>query len=317
MSLALLNQLSHDHYVSGQHLAQVFDCTRSAISKQIDQLRRRGVLISAKPSHGYKFDYSYQWWSQKKLQSLIAEPDSYDVKLLDEVDSTNQWLIKHALREIGRGELVVSDFQQAGRGRRGRSWLSLPGRQMTWSQSWFADSAPQAWLGLTLAVGVEVAEALEAYGLNISLKWPNDILLDGVKLAGILVEMEAQHDGPSFVVVGIGINELITDAERASLDQPATDLSSMGEYDRHAVLADIAKRIISLFRAYPALGLAAWRDRWLQRFAWQEQEVKFEMNSEWHYGVVAGLGLEGSLLIKTSSGLISCHSGDVTLRLSK
>lgn len=317
MSLALLNQLSHSQYVSGQHLAQVFGCTRSAIAKQIDQLRRRGVQISAKPSSGYKFDYNYQWWSQKQLQELLVEHSEYDVRVLEEVNSSNEWLLKRAVRKVGNGQLAVSDFQLAGRGRRGRAWLSLPGRQIAWSQSWFADSAPQAWLGLTLAVGVEVAEALEAYGLSVSLKWPNDILLDGAKLAGILVEMEAQHDGPSFVVVGVGINERVTEAEKLTLDQPISDLSSLAEYDRHTLLADVSKRIIALFNTYPTLGLSAWRERWLQRFAWQGQEVKFEMNTQWLYGEVAGLGLDGSLMIETSSGLISCHSGDVTLRLAK
>jgi len=317
MSQALLNQLSHEHYVSGQHLAHVFACTRSAISKQIDQLRRRGVLINAKPSHGYKFEHNYQWWSQEQLQDLLAQYPNYGVNVLEEVDSTNQWLLKNATRKLGSGQLVVTDFQLEGRGRRGRSWLSLPGRQMTWSQSWFADSAPQAWLGLTLAVGVEVAEALESYGLSVSLKWPNDILLNGAKLAGILVEMEAQHDGPSFVVVGVGMNERLTEDEKMRLDQAASDLSLLAGYDRHKLLADISKRIIALFNTYPVLGLSAWRDRWLQRFAWQGQEVRFEMNTEWLYGEVAGLGLDGSLLIKTSAGLISCHSGDVTLRLAK
>jgi len=102
-----------------------------------------------------------------------------------------------------------------------------------------------------------------------------------------------------------------------TLDQPASDLSLLAGYDRHRLLADISGRIITLFNTYPVLGLSAWRDRWLQRFAWQGQEVKFEMNTEWLYGEVAGLGLDGSLLIQTSAGLISCHSGDVTLRLVK
>jgi BirA family biotin operon repressor/biotin-[acetyl-CoA-carboxylase] ligase len=129
--------------------------------------------------------------------------------------------------------------------------------------------------------------------------------------------MEAQHDGPSYVVVGIGINEYLTAEECTLLDQPAADLTLIKEYNRHALLADIVNRINALFVSYPVLGLSAWRDRWLQRFAWKEHEVRFEMNGEWLHGVVSGLGEDGSLLIKTATGLVACHSGDVTLRLAE
>jgi len=313
---SLLQQLAFGHFVSGEHLAERAGCSRAAIAKRVEQLRAAGILIEARPRLGYRLGHAYDWWRPERLAPLL--PAALDVHVLPEVASTNDWLraLLAGSHEHGaRTQLAITDFQQGGRGRRGRSWLSPPGRQMTFSLGLTSEHGPLAWIGVALAVGVELAEALREAGWPVLLKWPNDILLDGAKLAGILVEMDAMAEGPSRVVVGVGLNECLLPAERAQLDRPVAALGDrMPDYDRHALLAAMVARLDAMLSRFPRDGLDAWLARWPALDALRGRVVDFQRGDDWLSGVALGVDAQGCLLLEAAEGRVRCHSGEVSVR---
>lgn len=318
MNTSLLARLNSASYVSGELLAGAFGCSRAAISKQVELLRTYGVLIESKPHHGYRLRYSYNWWTQARLTDALDATGIDDVYVLPDVDSTNVWL-RHYLQTKSAGQaLAVSDFQIAGKGRRGKSWLSPPGRQIALSIGVSAKHSPLLWIGLALAVGVEVAEALRAINLPVNLKWPNDIELNGAKLGGILVEMEADFDGPSRVIIGLGLNEYLLPEERMSLGREVAAIEDyVADYDRYQLVSDLSHRLSRLLEQYPDKSLLAWQSQWQSLDALRNKLVEFQHQDEWLTGTARGIDAQGCLLVETATGIVRCHSGEVSLRVAQ
>lgn len=311
MNKSLLSYLSATHPVSGEELAAIFSCSRAAISKQIDGLKQAGVLITAKPKVGYQLAYEYRWWSGEEAATL-ADDLSLQVTRLDEVESTNTWLREHI--PTNKPHLVLTDWQKSGRGRRERQWLSPPGRQFTFSLRQDSQQGPWPWRGLALAVGVMLAEALNTIGIPVRLKWPNDLWLDGAKLGGILVELAGASDGPSAVIIGVGINEFLTSSEQESLDRPVSDLHYYAKhYQRLDLLSDMVKRLCKLLREYPGQGIAPYLERWPSYDILRSQPVQYEQLGQAHHGIAQGLDSEGNLLVLTSGELVVCQASEVSL----
>ncbi|MDQ5880002.1 MAG: BirA family transcriptional regulator [Pseudomonadota bacterium] len=247
------------------------------------------------------------------LGSLAAR---YDVDALAEGSSSSDLLLERATHGAGSGSVLVIDRQTAGRGRRGRRWASTPTASLTFSLLWRFDGGVERLAGLSLAAGVSLVRALTALGVNgAALKWPNDVLLSGRKLAGILVELSSERRG-MVAVIGIGINlALPPDAE--NLDVPAAALSELLPElpDRHALLAQLLIELAPVLDTFAAGGFAVLRDEWQAMHAWQGREVsvlrdgRVEMS-----GTCAGADADGALLIATASGLQRCLSGDLSLR---
>jgi BirA family biotin operon repressor/biotin-[acetyl-CoA-carboxylase] ligase len=245
----------------------------------------------------------------------------FDVDALDECDSTSSELLRRAERGAPAGTVVVADRQSAGRGRRGRNWLSAPESSLTFSLLW-RFTGPLAHLsGLSLAVGAGLARALENVGASrICLKWPNDVLLrqgDGdAKLAGILVELSSDRRGTQ-AIIGIGLNLLPPTGE---LPQPAAGLSQAleaGLADRHVVLAAILQELAGVLDLFAVDGFAALKSDWQQRHAWQDRMVQIlDESSVRSVGRCLGADDEGALLLETAAGIEHIYSGDVSLRLT-
>jgi len=311
MNKSLLLLLSPDAAVSGESLAAHFGCSRAAISKQVEALRTAGVLLHSRPRVGYQLGYAYQWWDAEQLARLFA-PLSLKAHLLDDVSSTNTWLREQP--PAMTCQLAITDWQNAGRGRHEREWLSPPGRQLTFSLRRDVADGPWPWQGLALAVGVEVAEALQACGIPVRLKWPNDLWLDGAKLGGILVELDAASDGPSSIIVGVGLNEFLTQAERVALGRPVSDLFAyMTSYTRAQLLYGLVERLTRLLGEYASRGLGAWVDRWHALDLLHGRDVRFELAGRSVTGIAQGIDAQGCLCVMTAEGLQKCHSGEISL----
>lgn len=242
----------------------------------------------------------------------------FDVDALDECDSTNSELMRRAERGAPAGTVVVADRQSAGRGRRGRSWLSAPEASLTFSVLWRFAGPPGRLAGLSLAVGVALAKGLEALGAEgVCLKWPNDVLLRDAagyaKLAGILVELSSDRRGTQ-VVVGIGLNLL---PPTGPLPQPVAGLVQALSVlpDRHAVLAAILQALAGVLEVFAVDGFAGLKIDWQQRHAWQDQSVLvLDEAAEPLGGRCLGADDDGSLLLETALGVQRIISGDVSLR---
>lgn len=319
MDLALLDRLTPDDHVSGEFLAGEFGCSRAAIAKRIDQLRAAGILVEARPRRGYRLAYPYRWWRQDALAAALGSAGAaLSLSVLPETPSTNDWLGgRLATEPAGFRGMAVTDFQTGGKGRRGRSWLSPSGRQLTCSFGIVSAQAPLVWIGVALAVGVVVASVLRQQGWPVRLKWPNDLMLSEAKLGGILVEMDALAEGPSRIVIGLGINEHLRQEEACELAREVAALQPAEPnpaYDRQALLLAIAVGIDGLLDDFPATGLAPWLACWDELDMLRGRPVSYQHGDSWLPGVAQGVDAQGCLLVQTDAGLARCHSGEVSVR---
>lgn len=241
----------------------------------------------------------------------------FDVDALEECDSTNSELMRRAERGAPSGSVVVADRQAAGRGRRGRQWLSSPEDSLTFSVLWrFPKGVSLA--GLSLVVGVAVAKALTHLGAtNLRLKWPNDILLacegDYAKLGGILIELVSDRKGIQ-AIVGIGLNLL---APRAELPQPVAGLAQAMNVlpERNALLASVLMELAVEFDKFAVHGFPGAKTEWQAMHAWQDRPVSILGETDGPKGgICRGVDDDGSLLLETDAGIERVLSGDVSLR---
>lgn len=251
-------------------------------------------------------------------ERLGLQAGRFDVDALAECDSTNSELMRRADGGAPSGSVVVADHQSAGRGRRGRNWLSEPARSLTFSVLWRFAGRTERLAGLSLAVGVALARALENLGAGgIGLKWPNDVILQTdcghAKLAGILVELSSDRRGAA-AVIGIGLN---LETPSGELSQAAAGLAEamVRVPDRHAVLAAILGELAMTLDAFAADGFAGQKSGWLARHAWQDRPVRVlgDGGAE-RDGVCRGVDEDGALLLERDGRLERIHAGDVSLR---
>lgn len=242
----------------------------------------------------------------------------FDVDALDECDSTSSELMRRADRGAPAGSVVVADRQSAGRGRRGRQWLSTPEASLTFSLLWRFPGNAAGLAGLSLAVGVGLVRSLERLGAQgVRLKWPNDLLLATgdhyAKLAGILIELASDRRGTQ-AIIGIGLNLAPPAGE---LEQPAAGLSEACALvpERHAVLAGILVALAEVLQTFAVDGFSGLKTEWQARHAWQDQPVQIVGDGEAPlFGRCLGVDDDGCLRLETATGVERILSGDVSLR---
>jgi BirA family biotin operon repressor/biotin-[acetyl-CoA-carboxylase] ligase len=237
------------------------------------------------------------------------------VEVVAQTGSTNADLLARA-STLAAPLLLIAEHQSAGRGRAGRSWLSSREGSLTFSLAWRFDGGPQALLGLPLAVGVALADTLGTLGQQVQLKWPNDVLKDGDKLAGILIETQSAPGGGTWCVIGIGLNLLMPDEMEAQLGRSAAGMPWLARMDRDALMAALLGGLADCLREFTARGFAAFSARWNLRHAWQgETVVLLDGGVVRHEGRAAGVDDSGRLLLDTDEGRITVMAGDVSLRV--
>ena len=237
------------------------------------------------------------------------------VEVVHETGSTNADLLARAA-SLTEPLLLVAEHQTAGRGRAGRSWLSSPEGSLTFSLAWRFEGGPQALIGLPLAIGVALAETLAGLGVQVQLKWPNDVLKDGDKLAGILVETQSAPGGGIWAVTGIGLNLLMPDEMEARLGRSAAGVPWLARMERDALMAALLDGLAAALREFAARGFAAFSARWNLRHAWQgETVVLLDAGKVVQEGLAAGVDDSGRLLLDTADGRVPVLAGDVSLRV--
>jgi BirA family biotin operon repressor/biotin-[acetyl-CoA-carboxylase] ligase len=237
------------------------------------------------------------------------------VEVVEETGSTNADLLARAAT-LGGPLLLVARNQTAGRGRAGRSWLSSSEGSLTFSLAWKFDGGLTRLSGLPLAVGVALAETLDGLGVQVGLKWPNDVLRDGDKLAGILIETQAAASGGVWAVIGIGLNLLMPDELEARIGRSVASLPWLARMERDALLAALLDGLADALREFEQAGFAAFAARWNLRHAWQGELVTIlDGATVLHEGSAAGVDDAGRLLLDTPSGRIAVLAGDVSLRV--
>ncbi|GAB3423535.1 biotin--[acetyl-CoA-carboxylase] ligase [Massilia agilis] len=239
------------------------------------------------------------------------------VEVVPQTGSTNADLLARA-GALAQPLLLVAEHQTAGRGRAGRSWLSAPGHSLTFSLAWKFESGPQALSGLPLAVGVALAETLGRLGVQVQLKWPNDLLKDGDKLAGILIETAAAPGPGIWAVIGVGLNLVMPDELEREIGRAVSAVPWLARMDRDELMAALLDGLAAMLRQFERTGFATFAARWNLLHAYQGDTVRIlDRGAVLHEGVAAGVDDTGRLLLDTGERRIAIAAGDVSLRLKE
>ncbi|MDD3353714.1 biotin--[acetyl-CoA-carboxylase] ligase [Zoogloea sp.] len=245
--------------------------------------------------------------------------DTFSLTFLAECDSTNSRLAAHAGPVDERIPVLGADVQTAGRGRRGRVWQSWPGASLTFSLAWrFAPGSP-APAGLSLVAGLAVARALQGLGVEgVQLKWPNDVLIHGRKLAGILIELSSGGGGGVLAVIGIGINRHLPADAKVDSSLGVIDLAEClaSPPGPNALLAAVLVELHHLLSVYADAGFEVLKGAWEQLNAFADLPVRILGEAEDITGDCVGVDQDGALLLRTETGLQRILSGDVSLRVA-
>ena len=240
--------------------------------------------------------------------------DDVSIDVVAHTGSTNADLLA-SLPQLTRNSLLIALRQSAGRGRAGRSWLSAEGSSLTFSLAWRFRLSLPALSGLPLAVGVALADTLGELGVQVQLKWPNDVLKDGAKLAGILIETQAAPGGGVWAVIGIGMNLLMPDELEQRIGRPAAGAPWLAQMDRDALMAALLRSLAATLTQFEQTGFAAFCARWNRLHAYQGCMVNIiDGGITVEQGVAAGVDDRGMLLLDTASGRVPVLAGDVSLR---
>lgn len=246
-------------------------------------------------------------------RSATAAAGAVAVEVVPQTGSTNADLLARAAG-LERNLLLVALSQTAGRGRAGRSWLSGDG-SLTFSLAWKFRLPLHALAGLPLAVGVALAETLAALDVRVQLKWPNDVLKDGAKLAGVLIETQSGADG-LWAVIGVGMNLSLPDELERQIGRPAASAPWLASMDRAALVAALLDQLAACLAQFERDGFAAFSARWNRLHAWQGSAVAIvDHGATLHEGTAAGVDDSGALLLDTAGGRIAIVAGDVSLRV--
>lgn len=237
-----------------------------------------------------------------------------DIEVVAETGSTNADLMAR-LSTLQRPVMRVAVHQTAGRGRAGRSWLSVPGDMLTFSLAWHLLQQPQNLLGLPLAIGVALAECLNTLNQHVELKWPNDVLRDGKKLAGILLESASASSGGTWIVAGIGLNLKVSNELEAQVGRPLAEVPWLAQMNRNHLLAQILNALSLALEQFGEQGFAPFLPRWNVLHAYDQQMVHIlDHGKVSHTGIALGVDLHGCLVLQTGQGQVNVLAGDVSLR---
>ncbi len=316
----ILRRLSDGRFHSGEALAQAFGLSRASIFNVISQAEAMGLTIHAVRGRGYRLPEPVEWLDADAIERGLSDVASvYTVQLNDSVESTNTALMAAALAGAVDGTVFCSEHQHAGKGRRGRPWHSVPGGSLTFSTLWRFDNGLQSLAGLSLAVGLAIARAVNRHSSHPArLKWPNDVLVDYRKLAGILVEVQGDMNGAAFAVVGIGLNVRLNTAQRDAVDQAVVDLAEMGvTVGRNLLLADCLRELHAVLTLFRQHGFAALRADWLALDAYAGKPVALSLpDARTVHGMASGVDETGAFLLRdAASSLVPYSGGEISLRL--
>jgi len=318
----LLDHLADGRFHSGEALGLATGVSRMAVCKHLRVLRDLGVELEVVRGKGYRLPVPCEPLDRTRiLEALrsrtLAALGPLDVHLA--LDSTSTWLRDRAQAGAPHGSVCLAELQHAGRGRHGRRWVSPFGANLYLSLLWRSQRGVAALGGLSLVIGLAVLRCLHGLGAGSArLKWPNDILIDGAKLAGILIDVAGESTGPCAVVIGVGINVSMPAQAGASIDQSWTDLASqpdLGGLSRNRLAACLLDELVAALHGFETDGLAPGLREWRRFDALYGRPVRLTMAGGAVQGVARGVDADGALLIEDADGRQRRFlSGEVSVR---
>jgi BirA family biotin operon repressor/biotin-[acetyl-CoA-carboxylase] ligase len=316
--LAILRRLSDEAFISGESIARQLGCSRATVHNILREADHAGVAVHAVQGRGYRLAEPMDWLNQEALSEGL-EPRGFRFHFFEALPSTNAFLLEEAASDAPHRTVAIAEWQTQGRGRRGRSWHATLGNSLAFSLLWRFPRPATELAGLSLAVGATLARELQRLGLEQArVKWPNDIVVEGAKLAGVLIELSGDMLGPSTAVIGIGLNVRGGDRLSRALELPVTDLSRhLGTMDRNTVFLGLMNALDEGLALFEREGFHAFRGDWMACHAYQGRMVDIlTPRGERIPGKAMGVDEQGALLLETGSEVLRFHSGEVSLRVA-
>ncbi|BAN36315.1 biotin/acetyl-CoA-carboxylase ligase [Sulfuricella denitrificans skB26] len=319
LTFAVLRLLSDGVFHSGEDMARQLNISRASIWQAMRNLDEAGVDLFRVPGRGYRLREPLNWIDKDKIYAGLGDKAGFfDLEVADSLASTNSRLLEKSVQGAPHGSCVITEMQTAGRGRRGREWHANLGGSLTFSLLWRFNQGAGFLSGLSLAVGVALMRALNQAGVpGAGLKWPNDVLHQHRKLAGILIELQGDMLGPSAAVIGIGINLKLSSKVLNRIDQAVVDIHSIGGKvsERNLLLANILLHLADVLNEFDAGGFSILREEWLKYHAYQEKQVLLMLpDGNQHEGYLLDVADDGALLVRTAIGKQRFTSGEISLR---
>ncbi|ABP62598.1 bifunctional biotin--[acetyl-CoA-carboxylase] ligase/biotin operon repressor BirA [Enterobacter sp. 638] len=310
--LTLINILADGEFHSGEQLGERLGMSRAAINKHIQTLRDWGVDVFTVPGKGYSLPEPIQLLDEDVIRSQLKQGK---VTVLPVIDSTNQYLLER-INELNSGDSCVAEYQQAGRGRRGRKWFSPFGANLYLSMFWRLEQGPAAAIGLSLVIGIVIAEVLHDLGADkVRVKWPNDLYLNDRKLAGILVEMTGKTGDAAQIVIGAGLNMVMRNVQTDVVNQGWITLQEAGvTIDRNTLAVRLIKELREALTLFEQDGLSPFLSRWEKLDNFINRPVKLIIGDKEIFGTSRGINAQGALLLEQEGIVKPWVGGEISLR---
>ena len=319
LTFLALRQLADGRFHSGEQIARSLGRSRATLSEALKLAPELGLEIFSVRGRGYRLAEPIEFLDATRLGRSLAA-SKVRLEVVDEVESTSTRLMEMAASGAASGTCLAAEWQSAGRGRRGRSWVSALGGSLTFSLLWRFERGAGHLAGLSLAVGAAVARALAANGIGrVQVKWPNDVVIDFRKIAGILVETTGELQGPSVAVVGVGVNYRLAERTLERIDQAVTDVARCAAApapSRNALLAALLAELAATLRRFEARGFAPERDAWRSLHAYHGRPVRVIPAGEPPFNAtVSDVAPDGALVVTLPDGRsVSLASAEISLR---
>ncbi len=316
--LALLKLLQDGRFHSGEALGAALGVSRSAIWKQLQSLESElGIEVFKVPGRGYRLAAPMTLLDAALIERQVATL-AWPVSVLAGLDSTNAEVMRRLEGGQSAPFVVLAERQTAGRGRRGRAWASPFAENLYCSLALRVDGGMRQVEALSLTVGLAVARTLQVCGLNAAgLKWPNDVLVDGRKIAGILLELSGDPADVCHVVIGIGINANMALDSSAAIDQPWTSMRQClgGMIDRNLLAGELLRQLAEHLSRHWRQGFAGLREEWEALHLWRGRSVALLAGDHATLGVVLGVDERGAIRLSVEGVERSFSGGELSLRL--
>ncbi len=326
LTLAILNALSSKQAKSGAILAEKFGVSRTAIWKHIQFLRKLGVEIEAEVGTGYRLHHELELLNEDHIRAHLAESNAKfeSIECQWSIDSTNTFLLARRSNTNSGTKFSVcfAEHQSAGRGRRGRAWVSPLGANLYFSISREFSFGLSQLSGLSIVVGIALVEALRSFGVKqLGLKWPNDVVTKKGKLAGVLIEADGEVQGPSRAIVGVGLNLRMTKSASNQIDQAWVDFEQVCAEakilmpSRNLIAARLLEHLAQAMDQFSQTQLKNFETRFAAIDVLHDHEINVLQAQQQYTGFAKGLDAAGNLLVQTPQGMRTCHSGEVSVRI--
>jgi BirA family biotin operon repressor/biotin-[acetyl-CoA-carboxylase] ligase len=320
----LIQLLSSGRQFDAAGLGAELKISPDQVMDALGLLRGMGLQLNHGPDEFYRLSCPVELLDASRISADLA-PHVVErlgaVEILEQVDSSNSWLLNQPRCEIGAGRACLAEIQTAGRGRRGRQWMAPPTGSLCLSLAWHFPRISPDMSCLSLACGIAVVRALEQLGVEgVSIKWPNDLMWQDRKLAGLLVEMRSDGSGSGYVIIGLGLNldlgtlagEISTGWGGAPVDLAAVVPDRVP--GRNALAAAVLNSLTDILLAFSESGFAGLREQWQRLDGLKGRQVKVQNEAGVLLGTVLGVDDSGALRLMMDGEEVQCVAGEVSVR---